>query len=113
MMTDTQVITIVITILASIGALVYNNSRISDLRIDVGSRITDTGNRVDELRTDVNKRVDELRTDVNKRLDDVNRHIDDKFSLLMERLQRMEGNLTNQLANHESRLHKLEHPNEQ
>jgi adenylosuccinate synthase len=98
-MTDAQMISIVIAIIASLGALVYNNSRI----------------------TDVGKRIDDLRDGFNKRLDDMNRHVDDKFeaanqraesnfNLLMERLQRMEDNLTRQLADHETRIHKLEHP---
>lgn len=82
-MTDTQVITIVIALIASVGAVMYNNSWI----------------------TDVGKRIDDLR-------DAVNTHIDDKFSLLMERLQRMEDNITNQLASHDTRIHKLEHPGE-
>jgi hypothetical protein len=45
-------------------------------------------------------------------MDDVNRHIDDKFALLMERIQRMEDNLMRLIADHETRLHKLEHPEE-
>ena len=87
-MTDAQMISIVIAILASLGAVVYNNSRI----------------------TDVGKRIDDLRDALNKRFDDVNRHVDDKFNLMLERLQRMEDNLTRQLADHETRISKLEHP---
>ena len=93
-MTDAQMITIVIAIIASLGAVVYNNSRITDLR--------DT----------INRRFDDFKDAVNKRFDGVNGHIDDKFDLLMERLQRMDNNLTHQLADHETRIHKLEHPNE-
>lgn len=82
-MTDAQIITVVIALIASLGAVTYNNSRL----------------------TDVGKRIDDLRDSFNKRLDDMNRYVDDKFeaanqraesnfTLLMERLQRMEDNLT-------------------
>jgi hypothetical protein len=57
-------VTLAAAFLAAIIAVLFNNSRISDLR-----------NAMD------------------KRLDDMNRHIDDKFALLTERLQRMEDNI--------------------
>ena len=89
-MTDTQVITIVIAILASLGAVVYNNSR-----------ITDSG-----------KRIDDLRDMMNQRFNDVNRHIDDKFSLLSQQMARMEEKIMRVLGDHATRIHKLERPNE-
>ena len=52
--------------------MLFNNSRIGDLRDSMNQRFAD----------------------VNKRFDEVNRHIDDKFNLLAERLQRMEENIT-------------------
>jgi hypothetical protein len=39
--------------------------------------------------------------DFGKRFDDVNRHIDDKFNLTAERLQRMEDNFMRILGDHE------------
>ncbi len=89
-MTDTQVLTIVIAILASLGALVYNNSRITD----VGKRIDDMGKRIDDLRNSVNL------------------HIDDKFALLSQQMKTMEENIMRILGDHETRLHKLENPNQ-
>jgi hypothetical protein len=56
-MTDSQIIAIAIVFVAALGSVLYNNNRLTDLR--------DT---------------------MNSRFNDVNRHIDDKFSLLMERL---------------------------
>ena len=38
-------------------------------------------------------RMGDLRNIMDKRFDDMNRHIDDKFALLTERLQRMQGNI--------------------
>ena len=75
-MTDAQMVTIAIAIIASLGAVTYNNSRITDLR------------------------------------DSVNRHIGDKFNLLVEKLGRMEDNLTRQIADVDVRLQRLEHPSE-
>jgi uncharacterized protein YPO0396 len=43
-----------------------------------------------------------------KRFDDMNRHIDDKFDLLTERIERMNDNLLRILADHDTRLRKLE-----
>ena len=76
-MTDTQMITI--ALIASLGAVVYNNSRITDLR-DV----------------------------MNNRFNDVNRHIDDKFALLSEQLKTMEGNILRLIGDHETRIQRLE-----
>jgi hypothetical protein len=63
-MTDAQLVTLATAFLAAVIAVLFNNSRISDLR-----------NTMD------------------KRFDDMNAHIDDRFALLTERLQRMEGNI--------------------
>lgn len=85
-MTDTQLVTISVAFLAAIIAVLFNNSRISD----------------------VNTRIGDLRSDMSKRFDDMNRHIDDKFNLLTERLQRMEENIMRILADHENRISRLE-----
>ena len=95
-MTDTQLVTIVIAILASIGALFYNNSRISDLRADIGKHI-------DSL----NKRLDDVNRHIEERFDDVNRHIENKYQLLDRKLDR----ILDTSASHEERIYKLEHPN--
>ena len=85
-MTDTQLVTISAVFLAAIVAVLFNNSRIGDLRDSMNQRFAD----------------------VNKRLDDMNRHIDDKFDLLTERLQHMEENIMRILADHENRISRLE-----
>lgn len=82
-MTDAQMITLVVAMLAIFGATLFNNSRITDLR--------------DSL---------------NRRLDDqsvsINRHIDDKFALLSQQMKTMEDNIMRVLGGHETRLQKLE-----
>ena len=72
-MTDTQVLTIVIAILASLGALIYNNSR-----------ITDVGKRIDDQHDLLGRRIDDLRAGLT-------RHIDDKYHLLDMKLDRIIG----------------------
>ena len=81
-----------IIFIAAIGSIMYNNSRITDLR-------TDTNARAAELRSDLGKRIDDLR-------DSVNRRIDDKFQLLDAKLDR----ILEMLATHDQRLYKLENP---
>jgi hypothetical protein len=78
-MTDTQLVTLATAFLAAIIAVLFNNSRISDLR-----------------------------STMDRRFEDTNRHIDDKFALLVERLQRMEDNIMRITGNHEERIQKLE-----
>lgn len=55
-----------------------------------------------------NSRIGDLRAMTEKRFDDVNRHIDDKFALLSERIERMNDNLLRILADHDARLRKIE-----
>ena len=95
-MTDTQVLTIVIAILASLGTLVYNNSR-----------ITDVGRGVDDVRTDVGRLIDDMGKRIDDLRDSLNLHIDDKFNLLSQQLKTMEENTMRILGDHETRLHKL------
>jgi hypothetical protein len=78
-MTDTQLVTLATAFLAAIIAVLFNNSRISDLR-----------------------------STMDRRFEDTNRHIDDKFALLVERLQRMEDNIMRITGDHEERIQKFE-----
>ncbi len=89
-MTDTQLVTITVAFLAAVIAVLFNNSRIGDLR------------------DSVNQRFGDMNGEINRRFDEVNRHIDDKFNLLAERLQRIEDNLMRILADHENRISRLE-----
>jgi hypothetical protein len=82
-MTDAQMITLAVAILAIFGATLFNNSRITDLR------------------DSVNRRLDDQR-------DAINQHIDDKFGLLSQQIKTMEDNIMRVLGDHETRLQKLE-----
>jgi hypothetical protein len=55
-----------------------------------------------------NSRIGDLRSGMDKRFDDMNRHIDDKFNLLTDRIDRMNDNVMRVLADHDARLRKLE-----
>lgn len=85
-MTDAQMITLAVAILAVFGGTLYNNSRITDLRDSVSRRLDD----------------------MSKRFEDANRHIDDKFALLSQQMKTMEDNIMRVLGDHETRLQKLE-----
>jgi hypothetical protein len=85
-MADAQLVTLATAFLAAIIAVLFNNSRISDLR------------------SSTDKRFDDLRGT----MEGVHRHIDDKFALLPERLQRMEDNIMRITGDHEERIQRLE-----
>ena len=51
-MTDTQLLTVAITLLAIFIAMLVNNQRMSDLRTDVGLRIGDVGTRFGDVDTE-------------------------------------------------------------
>ena len=71
-MTDAQLVTLATAFLAAVIAVLFNNSRIGDLRTDMTSSISEL---------------------MNRRFDDRHRHIDDKFALVIARLDRMEDNI--------------------
>ncbi|HZQ54433.1 MAG TPA: hypothetical protein VFB14_19685 [Bryobacteraceae bacterium] len=89
-MTDAHIISIAIIFIAAIGSIMYNNSRITDLRVAIDGRFSGIDKRMDDLRNSVNQ------------------HLDDKFKLLDTKLDR----IIEMLASHDARLYKLEHPDE-
>lgn len=85
-MTDAQMVTLVVAILAMFAGTMFNNSRIGD----VNSRMGDLNGRITDLKSDLH------------------RHIDDKFALLIQQMRTMEDNILRQVGDHETRLQKLE-----
>jgi low affinity Fe/Cu permease len=85
-MTDAQMITLAVAILAIFAGTLFNNVRISDM-----------GKRIDDLRDSMNRRLDDHR-------DSINQHIEDKFRLLDAKLDR----IIDMLANHDERITRLE-----
>ena len=92
-MTDTQLLTVAITLVAIFIAMLVNNHRMTDLRTDVGLRFEA----------------------VDKRLDDMNRHIDDMVNMLRAemRADRAETNgkldsILTLMANMDQRVTRLE-----
>lgn len=92
-MTDTQLIAIAIVFVAALGSIMYNNARITDLRGSMEGRFSSMEGRFSSL----DKRIDDMR-------DSVNRHIDDKFNLLNQKLD----HIIEMLASHHERISKLE-----
>ncbi|MGH9581685.1 MAG: hypothetical protein ACRD4O_01975 [Bryobacteraceae bacterium] len=90
-MTDAQMVTLAVAILAVFAGTLFNNSRIGDM-----------GKRFD----DINRRFE----DTNKRFDSVNQHIDDKFALLSQQMKHMEDNIMRVVGDLETRVHNLENP---
>jgi hypothetical protein len=88
-MTDTQLLTVAITLFAIFIAMLVNNHRMTDLRTDVGLRITDLGTRFEQRFIDVDKRfeqvnqrfeqVDKRFEQVDKRFEQVERRFDQRF----------------------------------
>jgi hypothetical protein len=66
-LTDTQILTIAISIIFPVLVLLYSNSRVGE----VSNRIGDTNKRID----DSNKRMDELKADLIKHIDNGFEHM--------------------------------------
>lgn len=63
-MTDTQLLTLGLSIIIPLSMLIYSNGRVSDVQKNLGERLT-------ALETNLNKRMDSLDSALNKRLDDM------------------------------------------
>jgi hypothetical protein len=110
-MTDTQLLTVAITLVAIFIAMLVNNHRMTDLRTDVGLRISDLGTRFDQRFSEVDKRF----AQVDQRFLDMNRHIDDMATMLRAemRADRAETNakldsILTLMANMDQRVTRLE-----
>ena len=96
-MTDTQLLTIAITLAGIFIAMLVNNHRMTDLRVDVGNRFNDFGR------------------DINQRFADTNCHIDDMVAVLRAEMKadRLETNskldsILTMMAGLDQRLTRLE-----
>ncbi len=82
-MTDSQILTIALAcvpnVIAVLLGVLINNSRISDLRADMGA-----------FRTDVNARLNNLET----RLTNIEAKYDSRFDLLLGKLVEIDNRLT-------------------
>lgn len=99
-MSDAQILTIAFTMLAIFVASWFNNSRFGD----TNTRIGDVNNRIG----DVNKRIDDLSRQLDTRLDDFRDVIRAEIRLESERMIQKIDAVLNQLANHETRITRLE-----
>jgi hypothetical protein len=88
-MTDAQLVTIAVTLLAIFIAMQVNNHRMTDLRTDVGLRITELGTRFDQRFVDVDRRFSE----VDKRFEQFEKRfeqIDQRFSQIDQRFAQID-----------------------
>lgn len=79
-MTDTQMTTIAAAFLAAVIAVLFNNSRIGDLRNDVNARMGD-------LRAGLTRQIDDKYRLLDQKLD----HIIEMLASHHERISRLEG----------------------
>ncbi len=96
-MTDAQMITLGVAILAIFAATLFNNARISDMKSLLSDRLSDTNGRI----SDGNRHIDD-------KFANVHRNIDDKFALLSMQIKTMEENLLRLIGDHETRIQNLE-----
>jgi hypothetical protein len=96
-MTDAQMVTLAVAILAVFAGTLFNNSRISDMKSLLSDRLSDTNLRI----SDGNRRTDD-------KIADVHRNIDDKFALLSRQMKTMEDNILRLIGDHQTRLQRLE-----
>ena len=89
-MTDTQILTLVITLLGIFAASWFNNSRIGDVSLRISDRINDMR---DVLRAEMKVERAE---------------VDTRFDRLEAKIDRMDDNVAKILADHEHRISKLE-----
>ena len=96
-MTDSQLLTLGITIALSMSALIYSNSRIGDaketLRAELKALSAELKSEMKDVRTELKAEIHELRADVTD---------------LRKSIERMEDTLTRILADHDRRVSKLE-----
>ena len=71
-MTDTQILTLAISIVIPLSMLLYSNSRVSEV-----------SKRVDDAKSDLSKRMDDTKAELNQQMEalrkDVIQHIDNGF----------------------------------
>lgn len=98
MMTDAQMITLAVAIIAVFAGTLYNNGRITDLRDSLNRRIDDKFATLDVRFAAVDVKFAAL-----------SQNFDSKFELLSLQLKTMGDNIMRILRDHETRLQKLEH----
>ena len=88
-MTDAQIISISITVLAILAGSLNNNARISDM----AGRFTDLNTHINSRFGDVNRRIDDsaalLRAEMNLQFERTNNKIDSVLKLLADMDQRV------------------------
>lgn len=85
-MNDTQILTLVITLLGIFAASWFNNSRIGD----------------------ISKRIDDMRDVLRAEMKADRAEIKGEITQIMHRIERMDDNIARVLADHDRRLTKLE-----
>ncbi|MBV9081835.1 MAG: hypothetical protein JOZ62_04105 [Acidobacteriaceae bacterium] len=96
-MNDSQIIAIAIVFVAAIGSILYNNSRITDLRDTMSNRFNDVNRHIED-------KFNLLDVKIDSKFNLLDHKIDSKFQLIDQKLD----HLIELAASHESRIQKLE-----
>ena len=70
-MTDTQLLKIAITLAGIFIAMLVNNHRMTDLRVDVGNRFNDTNRHIDDMVAVLRAEMKGDRLETNSKLDSI------------------------------------------
>ena len=70
-MTDTQLLTVAITLVGIFIAMLVNNHRMTDLRADVGQRFVDVNRHIDDMAAVLRAEMRADRLETNAKLDSI------------------------------------------
>ncbi len=112
---DTQWLPVYISLITPVATLaivmvgfLYNNGRMTDLRMHVDARIEDFNGRMGELSKRLDDRIDELNNrmgELSKRLDD---RIDDLRDVLRAEMAKNHSEMLHRFADLDTRLTRIE-----
>jgi hypothetical protein len=105
-LTDTQILTIAISIIIPVAVLLYSNSRVGE----VSNRIGDTHKRIDDLKADLvgeisnrvgdtNRRIDDTKSELSRRIDDTNSELSRRIDETNNRMDELKADLIKHIDN--------------
>ncbi len=113
-MTDIQILTLALTMLGIFAASWFNNSRFGDVNnriADTNLRIADVSNRITDVSNKLEKRIDDSRDLLRAEIKTSQAGILGEMRLGFERMNSKIDAILVQLANHDSRITRLEERN--
>lgn len=103
-MTDTQLVTIAITVLAVMTGTLFNNVRISDMN----GRFTDVYRHIDDMRDLLRAEMREGRTEMKSEIAELRTDVKSEIADLRALIERNQETIMRMLADHDQRIARLE-----